>query len=442
MGEILAIENSVFNLDDKNSFPLSVFPNEIGHIIQSLHNSNLFSVEFVAMGVLGAISTSIGNSLRVKVREGYIIPSHMFLVTVADRGSNKSAPIKWILAPLRDINKKHYNEYELELAEYKVLKKDEKESTIEPHLITKMIGSSTKEVIIKSHRENPRGFLRYANELKNWFGSFNAYGNGNSEENFWCDIWDGEIAQNSTVGRGHEYIHNPCVGILGTIQPSEIGSFIKTNTENGLMDRILFCYPEQLRATEFPEKELDKSIKDEWYNIYNRIDKTYQLYDVSRGPDLVKLSPAANKIFLDWNKINVHNINSRLGDVVYKGIIKKHENNVFRIALTLEVLKGGLKNSKRIFTISENTMAEAIKLTEYFTENIFKLRKDVGEKSAMSKQDVWYSQLPNDEFTTAQAYEVAKQTVKVSTRTVDTWLTSKDFIKGDTNGKYTKNFEI
>ena len=70
------------------------------------------------------------------------------------------------------------------------------------------------------------------------------------------------------------------------------------------------------------------------------------------------------------------------------------------------------------------------------------IRKDVGEKSAMSKQDVWYSQLPNDEFTTAQAYEVAKQTVKVSTRTVDTWLTSKDFIKGDTNGKYTKNFEI
>ena len=112
------------------------------------------------------------------------------------------------------------------------------------------------------------------------------------------------------------------------------------------------------------------------------------------------------------------------------------------MALTLEVLNNGCKSSNRINTISQTSFKNAIKLAEYFNENIFKLRDEVDEVApVIKKEDLWFAKMPLNEFTTAEAYKIANNTVKVAPRTVDKWLAKSENFKRIRNGVYIKNFE-
>ena len=439
MGEVLAIENPIFKVED-SKFPLEAFPNRIGQLIKELNSTLLFPIEFTSLGVLSAVSTAIGNTSRVTVKNGWNVPSHMYMVIIQNRGFNKTAPMEWALSPLNHINTNSYNKWELEMAEYKALSKEDKETEPKPILETSLVGQITPEALIKTHYDNPKGFLRYSNELKTWFGTFNQFGNNKSEENFWADVWDGHQAKRSTLAHGPQYIQNPCVGVLGSIQPPEIANFIKNNTINGLVDRMLFTYPKHLKDQPLSRKELDLKITEDWFEIYNNIHKVHRVCDLE-NIQYVKYSKDVLNLFYDWNYSNYEKILDKKDDT-YRAIIKKSENNVHRLALTLEVLKNGCKSSKRINSISIESFTNAVKLAEYFNENIFKLREEVDEVApVIKKEDLWFAQMPLKEFTTAEAYKIADNTVKVGTRTVDKWLAKSENFKRIRNGIYIKNFE-
>ena len=439
MAEVIAIENKIFTIKD-TEFPIDIFPNRVAHLIKELNSTLLFPIEITSMGVLSAVSTAIGNTSRVTVKHGFNVPSHMYLVVVANRGSNKTAPMEWALAPLNKINSDCYQKWEEEMAFYRSLSKEDKESEPKPIFETHLVGQITPEALIKTHYDNPKGFLRYSQELKTWFGSFNQYGNSKGEENFWAEVWDGHHAKRGTLTHGPQYISKPCVGVFGSIQPPEIANFIKTNTINGLVDRMLFCYPKNLKIEEMPRKDLDVKVNESWLEIYNNIHKAHGIYQADKMQFIAYSKSVLNQ-FYDWNASNVKKINEK-DDYDFTGVIRKSENNVHRLALTLEVLNGGCKSSKRINSISQKSFTNAIRLVEYFTENILKLRDEVEETSpVIKKEDLWFAQLPLKEFTTAEAYKIGDTTVKVSTRTVDKWLSKTENFKRVKNGVYIKNFD-
>ena len=74
----------------------------------------------------------------------------------------------------------------------------------------------------------------------------------------WCNMYNGKHLQRDTITHGHQYISNAFISILGGTQPDEIMDFIRKNTNNGLVDRILFIYPDYLKNKSFEDRPWGK----------------------------------------------------------------------------------------------------------------------------------------------------------------------------------------
>jgi len=57
-------------MEKQNLFPMRVFPQEIITLIQDLNQEQGYPVNYTAAAFMSAVSTVIGNSVVLKVREG------------------------------------------------------------------------------------------------------------------------------------------------------------------------------------------------------------------------------------------------------------------------------------------------------------------------------------------------------------------------------------
>ena len=426
MSKVLAINDPVMNLtadpENKKGFPIEVFPNEIQHIITAYNKTLNFPTEFTAAAILTSVPPLVGNNLKLRVKTGFDVPIHIFYITVQERGMKKSSPMSAILKPIYSIDKAKRDIYEAELDKYKrELLQAQKNSTEyeepEPTRKQTVINRTTPEALFKIHKQNPKGILMFINEAKEWFGTFNQHSN-NAEEQTYCQMYDGEFTSRTTLKNGQQDIENPCVTILGSIQPNELTGFISKNTDNGLTDRIIFDYPDYLKITKESRDEMSQDIIDNWEKIVNTIHGDYKEY-VEELVQYVRYSPEAIDRWYNWNESNTNKIHSK-NDLVYQGIVKKAETNCHRLALNLQVLNNTCKGVKGCSSVDLNTLESAIVLCDYYIEQAMKIRNRM-ELNKTDKMSVWFSFLPEGNFTTKQAYEVGVK-AGAKERTVDNYL--------------------
>tara|TARA_B100001287_G_scaffold270076_1_gene268346 strand:+ start:4214 stop:5542 length:1329 start_codon:yes stop_codon:yes gene_type:complete len=419
-------------------FPTEVFPNEIEHIINAYNSTLNFPKEFTAASIMCCISALIGNCFNIKVKRGFSVPVHLFYIIVQERGMKKSAPMNAMIKPLYKIDKAEKDIYESKLETYKreLLAAQERKETYnepEPKRVQMIINRTTPEALFKIHKENPKGIFQYINEAKEWFGTFNNNRN-NSDEATYCQIYDGEITSKSTLKSGYVDVENPCVTILGSIQPKEISKFIIDNTENGLVDRITFDYPDYLKIVKESRDEIDQMFIDNWEKIVNRIYNYCKYSDETIG---IPYSTEALNIWYDWNERNTQKINDK-NNMVFQGIVKKAETNSHRYALIIEFQKYACGIIDEVKEITVSTINSAIKLSEHYIEQALKIRNTV-ELNKNDKSDIWFAILPENEFSTQQAYECGKNSiVNVQTRTVDKWLSNHPKLERIKKGTYKK----
>lgn len=408
--------------EENQGFPIYVFPNEIQHIITAYNKTLNFATEFTSAAILSAVASLVGNNLKLRVKNGFDVPVHLFYITIQERGMKKSAPMNAILKPLQDINAKNKQQYDEEQKEYKRKLKEAQDNKTEfndPEPIREqiIINRTTPEYLFKLHNENPKGILQYVNEAKEWFGTFDQYSN-NADSSMWIKIWDGDIASRGTYKNGMVEIEDSCITILGTIQPDEITEFIKKNTNCGLVDRVLFDYPDKLKITSESRDEMSQNIIDNWEKLVKRMYNQYKGYNKELVQYIRYDSEALNRWY-DWNEENTNKINDK-DDLVYTGIVKKMETYSHRLALIIQVLRNFCEGEDSCRSVDLTSLEAAITLAEYFISQAMKVRNRV-ELSKTDKMSVWFSFLPENEFTTKQAYEVGKK-AGVKERTVDNYL--------------------
>ena len=82
---------------DLDKFPIDVFPNDIQTIINELERVYGFSNDLIGASMLFTLSVSIGNSNYIKIKDGWVDSSALYIVLIATAGGGKTHALKWCL---------------------------------------------------------------------------------------------------------------------------------------------------------------------------------------------------------------------------------------------------------------------------------------------------------------------------------------------------------
>ena len=407
MGKVIAKIDEVFletSSEKKHQIPLDVFPLEIQSIVYDYNKYLNYPIEFTIASIMGAISVTLGNNVELEVKKGWNDRALLYMMLVGDRGYGKSHPMNTMFKPIFEREKQWNEEYVSELKEYQEKLKAKEDLDLQLPIKKRItVSRFSSEILYKITSDNPKGIIVHCDEAKEWFGTFNQYAK-NADENTWAKIYNGIHFDRDTYTHGHQYVPKVFVSILGGIQPPELYKFIRDNTDNGLIDRILFYYPTYLKMEYLSDNEISDTTIQSWYAIYNR------LFDYFEDKELITLrySEKAWQKYKSWDKKIVDEANADASNGIFRGIVSKARTNVHRIALLLEAIKWACSDQSFLGNISESSASGAIRLTEYFIDEVLKLRQDIQTIKPADNKELLFD-LMNDEFTTDEALKMARK---------------------------------
>jgi len=397
------VTNQPLITEDRLKFPYDIFPDELLNYIRC----QFIQHEYLAGFALGAISTLIGNSCRLKANTGYFVKPILYMTVIAPPGASKTPAMKCIFKPLELIDDKWYKDYQLDkqdyfkkLAIYKNQKKgDNIEEPVKPIMNQLLIKDSTIEMVVKILSYNKRGCALYADEFSGFMKRMNRYGDGDELQK-WLELWSGSPVLIQRISRDEDKVEDPFCTIIGGIQPGVLDVLSNgENEHNGFFHRFLFLYPEPELKADWTQREPNSPLQKGYYDL---IDKITAYRDTDRT---YKLTEDANILYATWfnNKNRKYNIST--SDQV-KGVIAKYQDYCLRFALIIEIMNNpdDFRNA-----VSVQSMERAIRLTEYFLGNMQKAMKILTPVTPVDKlrgiTETFYKGLP-PEFSAMKAIEI------------------------------------
>ena len=372
--EILTPITEVTPLEDV-SFPLHILPESVQHYITECHNKLNASVDFMAVSYLWLMSVLIGNTLKVKVKNGWIDSPILWISVIGSAGVGKTPDIKLILKPLLDLNNQEIKrniKRQKEYNEYKNLSKEDKEvnATLEEPVKTQMIVDDvTMEALIDMHSHNPKSLGIFKDELAGWFKDMNKYRDGSDKERF-LSAWSGDSIVMNRRTVEDAFVENPFIPILGGIQPAVFKEFQTVeNQSNGFMDRMLFCDPKKTAKYQ-PTEELSQELIDQYRDVIFKIKEVIDrdLAFVIDGVMESKIIEFSKEAKIEYGKSDrklVDLINSEDELSNHAGMFSKQRTYIPRFALILEFVSN-IYEDRHVNVISKKTIKDATELSNYF----------------------------------------------------------------------------
>lgn len=379
----------------ENVFPIDIYPPELQRYILECHNTLSNSIDYMGCSMLWMLSLIIGNSMKVKVKNGWVEPCSIWLAIIGMKGIGKTPSIKSIVFPLEKANMREIKKYAKELSKYesyKALPKDEKEFHAEVHppkrsqFIAKDV---TLEALIDMHEDSPNGVGVLKDELAGWFKDMNKYRAGSDLEH-WLSSWNGESIFLNRKTSKSAFINNSFLPVLGGIQPSIFETFYNNeNNDNGFIDRMLFSFPE-LEVDNYIDDELTEDLINDYESIvFAMIDHiksiTKTSIDGELEPNICTFSKEAKDIWVNYfNELTAYQ-NSDDENEYIKAMIPKQKSYTPRFALIINFVNNLFGYSDFFDEITGDSMNKAIKLSRYFIEMAKKVKVNSIEQTLISK---------------------------------------------------------
>jgi len=319
-----------------NPFPVDILPKCLGQFIETVSNSMMIDPSLVALPALSALASAIGNSRRIKLKNGWTEPSIIWTTVIAESGSTKSPPFEAVMQPLRE------------------WQDCDKGRTL--------TANATIEAIAKVLSENPRGMILARNELSGWFASFGEYKSGPfGDVSTWLELNEGKSIVVDRVANGTLKIARSNVSVSGTIQPSILATVLKPEfRQNGLLARFLLAAPHEKEKV-WTEHDIPDSASQEWRDLI------WSLLAITDEKELLLgQNQEAKEMFIDFYDL-YHKQRKALpveaSDM--KAAYPKLIAYAARIALVLQMVRY-VGEGGRADIIEAESMAAAIKLVEWF----------------------------------------------------------------------------
>ena len=434
------LENDFNQLTSKNSnpFPVEIFPKIIQEVAYEAYNKFQFSLDYLGAGMLAAVSSAIGNSLKVKVKNGWNEKANLFTVIVGRPGDSKSHALNFCFRPIHIKENLLFSEYTKLLNEYEdALKLDTKTKLRKPLLNKYLISDFTPEALILHHSNNKRGLYIYVDELNAWIKNFNRY-NSSGEAETYLSLWSGTTISIDRASGKSLRIEDPFIGVIGSTQISVLKSFAKDGrSSNGFMDRLLFVYPETQKTLKWNINKVDDRILENYFSIISNLIETSL---DQQEPLLIPIEKDAERHLFNWQ-------NNRPDDYLFeyeRSIEIKLQQYVIRFALILQSIHHAA-NKNSLDKVEMFAVKGGIQLFHYFYNNAIKVRQEIIKKvyieTLTELQKRILDDLP-DTFTTAEGLKVACKKInnkpRVSIRQFKTYLKDLKLFKKVSHGKYEK----
>ncbi|KXK28784.1 MAG: hypothetical protein UZ01_02524 [Candidatus Brocadia sinica] len=371
-------------------FPIDVFPDEFKKFVDRVSTSISINREITASIALGVLSACIGSTVRVSPKYGYTVAPFLWVAAVLASGTGKTPltntltnPIKKFQAESWQRYKRDLEQYENELCAFRRNKGDVGEIPRPPKLGQFYISDSTVEALADVFENQPRGVLNYQDELSGLILGLNQYkAKGNDLQHylelFNCGSW--KIDRKG----GSVFIPNVGMGIIGGIQPAVLTQVLGDGSFNdGFIYRFIFVCPE-IQPAKFSREGIGGEDLVYWEDLIRwgyDIPLALDGYGFVK-PKMLALSDEALNL---WEKF--YNEYGELMTVLpakTSGFIPKLYSYSLKLAGLLHIIEGfGVKHISPV--ISENTIRNAIKLTEYYFGQANKVLGLYGKKKEVKE---------------------------------------------------------
>lgn len=418
-------------------FPLEIFPKEIQFYISECATKLDSNIDYMGVSLLWLISVCIGNSMEIKVKNGWNENGVLWIAIVGKAGIGKTPSINNIIFPLQKMNSKEIKKYINESETfnfYSSLSKKEKEEFPEvfPPKKTQFIANDiTLEALVDLHQESDNAVGVFKDELAGWLKDMNKYRAGSDLE-FWLSCWSGKSVSMNRKTAKSSFVEKPFIPVLGGIQPNIFNSFsTEENKDNGFMDRMLLSFP-VATVDDYNENELDfDTIK--WYS--ETIRKFYDdMKAILKRNDEQDIEPLVVNFSKDakvewkriFNKITTSQNNEDENEYL-KSMYPKQKSYIPRFALLLNAFHGYFDNDLDIKEIHLDNILRAEKLSDYFVMTAKKIKIESTEthelKTTMKQAESNFDKLKiiyskDNEFNRTKVAEL----LGVSRRTIFRWV--------------------
>lgn len=441
-----AIKQHAMELVDElqaGDFPVTIFPDPLQQIIHGTNETLRFPIDFIACSMLYAAATAIGNSTKVRVNGTWIEGTTLYMALIGKPGTNKTHPLNFGLRPIMQRDRANFKEYEQAREQYKIAlmraKAEGGEPPEKPFWQRTIVSDFTPEALAEIHRNNLRGLAVYADEITGWVKNFNRYNRGNETE-FWLSNFSGTQLSIDRKSSEPILIPHPQISVCGSIQPGILNELKKDNRgENGFIDRILFCYPDNLKKEYWSDTELPTHLIENWDRIINNLMSLtlHTNIDGEIEPTILDFTPEAKSMLLAWQRKNTDTINE-IEDEALAGAFSKFEIYVIRLSLLLHLIHWAAGENANN-AINATAVDGAIRLIEYFRTTATRVHGILSQNpvEGLDKQRRdFYTSLPV-EFTTNEGLAIAEG-MDFPERTVKRFLNENVFFEKLEHGRYRK----
>lgn len=437
------MEVSTINLIDKlnkevnsikqqtNKFPLEILPEFYQELFDDLNEIMEFPNDFLGAGLFAAVSTVIGNKIRLQHKRGWQESASFYNAIVGLPGDGKSPALSFMMKPVEEIDRNLYLEYSSLLNEYNKLL--DKENIPKPKLKQFLIDDATVEAVIVALDNNNKGITIYTDELNGFFRTLNRYRQGNDEQ-FYLSAYSNNTVKVNRVTKEQIQIENPNVNILGSIQPEILRSaFKETQIENGLIFRFLFYWPEHSKVLKWNSKELNEKLVEDYY------EKIKAIFEFTESIDkvlLLEYEDEAKTKLHQWQNSQIESFESNF----QRGAEIKLSQYVLRFSLVLHVIHNiNVKGLPKY--INSDMIKASIKLFDYFKENAMRVLEsfNANEYDKLTRNAKTLYDLLPETFKTGEGLKIALNKKLMSERGFKNFLNKEALFVRIKHGEYSKN---
>lgn len=258
--------------DDANKnyhLPMEGLPKKFREVVEAIATAHNVPTEVTLMSALTIAGTALGAHVTSQIGSH---KNHACLWTmiVAKSSAGKTAPMRELMQPLQEIDNKLISDYRDSLESWKTQeskRKSDVEGTPKPKKRQLVCNRATGAARMELLANNERGIILFADELRQFIKSLNAFG-GSGEEEELLSIYSSEPIKSDTIG--DDFIRQcskPFMPILGGMQPGMLrNTFSKEHVISGFMNRFTVVQYERKRAAGIG-RAVDSHICNQWKNI-------------------------------------------------------------------------------------------------------------------------------------------------------------------------------
>jgi len=370
-------------------FPVNSLPEPIRSFVRQGAEALGCAPAFVALPLLAAAASAIGNTRRIELKRGWYEPAILWTAIVGDSGTLKSPALELALRSPRRLQSaamKRYAEemeaynaellqYELELAQCRRSKgkSDPPEKPKEPVAWRCICDDTTIEALAVLLQQNWRGLLMARDELAAWLGGFDRYAQSKGGEvPKWLEMHGGRsiMVDRKTGNPRTIYVPRAAVSVTGSIQPVTLQRALgRAHYENGLAARLLLACPPR-RVKRWTEAEVNRLTEETVAGMFERL---YSLEGIAGDngdpePGIVGLSPPAKAAWIDFYNEHAQEQVTLSGDV--SAAWSKLEGYAARLTLVVHQVRWAADDATLANSdiADETSVATGVTLSRWFAQ--------------------------------------------------------------------------